>query len=229
MPYPAIKISKCSELNSWKHFSGSAKIWSRQYYRLTLWHELLRKEFPENRMWIFWLQLEASCLQWSFLLTVDNFSFVTYSWSFLLTVLAFIQESPRQTKETAKTKSSWISPIFLWILVFFLRKTSTIHTSSFCSGMPPEKFMNWPFFGLVCRGHSWVVLTVGAFFFAYSGKERLIRALTLIFFSLPFGKTRKNPQKQPGFVLAGEPLKSLEKKHKTLKQARISFRALFKG
>ena len=49
---------------------------------------------------LFCLQLEASCLQWSFLLTVDNvcfftyswsfftysFSFFTYSWSFLLTV-----------------------------------------------------------------------------------------------------------------------------------------------
>ena len=23
---------------------------------------------------------------------------------------------------------------------------------------PPEKFMNWPFFGLVCRGHSWETL-----------------------------------------------------------------------
>ena len=27
-------------------------------------------------------------------------------------------------------------------------------TSNFCSGMPWEKFMNWPFFGLVCRGDS---------------------------------------------------------------------------
>ena len=27
-------------------------------------------------------------------------------------------------------------------------------TLNFCSGMPPGKFMNWPFFGLVCRGHS---------------------------------------------------------------------------
>ena len=32
-------------------------------------------------MRLFCLQLEASCLQWSFLLTVDHFSFFTYSWS----------------------------------------------------------------------------------------------------------------------------------------------------
>ena len=44
-----------------------------------------------------------------------------------------------QTKDRAKTKSSWISPIFVKILVFFLRKTSTIHISNFCSGMPPWK------------------------------------------------------------------------------------------
>ena len=30
---------------------------------------------------LFCLQLEASCLQWSFLLTVDNFSLFTYNWS----------------------------------------------------------------------------------------------------------------------------------------------------
>ena len=35
---------------------------------------------------------------------------------------------------------------------------------------------------------------------------------------------RKNPQKQQGFFLAGEPLKSLEKKQKTLKKARISLK-----
>ena len=35
------------------------------------------------RMRLFCLQLEASCLQWSFLLTVDNFSFFTYNWSFV--------------------------------------------------------------------------------------------------------------------------------------------------
>ena len=34
------------------------------------------------RMRLFCLQLEASCLQWSFILTVDNFSFFTYNWNF---------------------------------------------------------------------------------------------------------------------------------------------------
>ena len=33
-------------------------------------------------MQLFCLQLEASCLQWCFLPTVDNFSFFAYSWSF---------------------------------------------------------------------------------------------------------------------------------------------------
>ena len=53
-----------------------------------------------------------------------------------------------QTKERAKMKSSWISP-FLWILVFFLRKTSTIHIE-FCSGMPLRKVHELTFlwFGL---------------------------------------------------------------------------------
>ena len=32
---------------------------------------------------LFCLQLEASCLQWSFLLTVDHFSIFTYSWRFI--------------------------------------------------------------------------------------------------------------------------------------------------
>ena len=44
-------------------------------------------------MRLFCLQLEASCLQWSFLLTVDNFSFVgnnvAYSWSFLAYSFSF--------------------------------------------------------------------------------------------------------------------------------------------
>ena len=42
----------------------------------------LRAAKPAEVMRLFCLQLEASCLQWSFLLTVDNFSFFTYSWSF---------------------------------------------------------------------------------------------------------------------------------------------------
>ena len=39
----------------------------------------------------FGLQLEASCLQWSFFyLQLTIFSLFTYNWSFLLTVLAFL-------------------------------------------------------------------------------------------------------------------------------------------
>ena len=38
----------------------------------------------------------------------------------------WFQESPLQTKERAKTISSWFHP-FLWILVFLLGKTSAIH------------------------------------------------------------------------------------------------------
>ena len=34
------------------------------------------------RMQLFCLQLEASCLQWSVLLTIDSFGFFTYSWNF---------------------------------------------------------------------------------------------------------------------------------------------------
>ena len=50
-----------------------------------------------QRMQPFCLQLEASCLQWRFLLTADNFSYFTYNWSFftysssfLLTTGAFL-------------------------------------------------------------------------------------------------------------------------------------------
>ena len=44
-------------------------------------------------MRLFCLQLEASCLQWSFLLTVDNFSFFTYSWSFFAYSFSFFTYS----------------------------------------------------------------------------------------------------------------------------------------
>ena len=55
-----------------------------------------------------------------------------------------------QTKERAKTKSLWISPTFVIILLFFLRKTSTIHKLNFCSGMPLRKVHELTFlwFGL---------------------------------------------------------------------------------
>ena len=44
-------------------------------------------------MRLFCLQLEASCLQWSFLLTVDNFSFLTHNWSFFAYSFSFLTYS----------------------------------------------------------------------------------------------------------------------------------------
>ena len=52
-----------------------------------------------------------------------------------------------QTKESAKTKSSWISPIFSWILVFFPRKTSTIHIELLFRNAPAES--SWTDLSLV--------------------------------------------------------------------------------
>ena len=56
-----------------------------------------------------------------------------------------------QTKERAKTKSSWISPIFVNSGVFPWENKHDSHRSF----VPRDKFMNWPFFGLVCRCDSW--------------------------------------------------------------------------
>ena len=44
-------------------------------------------------MQLFCLQLEASSLQWSWLITVDNLSFFTYNWSFFAYNLSFIDYS----------------------------------------------------------------------------------------------------------------------------------------
>ena len=44
-------------------------------------------------MRLFCLQLEASCLQWSFLLTVDNFTFFSYNWSFFAYGFSFFTYS----------------------------------------------------------------------------------------------------------------------------------------
>ena len=52
------------------------------------------------------------------------------------------RESRRQTKPKKGTKRKVqrnFAHFFLRILVFFLRKTSTIHISNFCSGMPLRK------------------------------------------------------------------------------------------
>ena len=75
-----------------------------------------------------------------------------------------------QTKERAKTNSSWISPIFVNSGVFSLGKQARFTYRTFVPECRWEKFMNWPFFGLVCRGHlsnSWV------FFVWTLGKEGL--------------------------------------------------------
>ena len=62
-----------------------------------------------------------------------------------------------QTKERAKTKSSWISPIFVNSGVFPQENKRDSHWT-FVPECPREKFMNWPFFVLVCRGDSWLIL-----------------------------------------------------------------------
>ena len=59
-----------------------------------------------------------------------------------------------QTKERAKRKSSWISPVFVNSGVFSLGKRAR-STLNFCSGTPLRKVHELTFFGLVCRGHSW--------------------------------------------------------------------------
>ena len=56
-----------------------------------------------------------------------------------------------QTKKRAKTKSSWISPIFVNSGVFPWENKHDSHWT-FVPECPCEEFMNWPFFGLVCRG-----------------------------------------------------------------------------
>ena len=53
----------------------------------------LKHSMISFRMRLFCLQLEASCLQWSFLVTVDNFSFFTYSWSFFACSFSFFTYS----------------------------------------------------------------------------------------------------------------------------------------
>ena len=82
----------------------------------------------------------------------------------LLAALAGIGRKPHclpgvapanQTKERAKTKSSWISPIFVNSGVSPWENKHDSHRT-FVPECLREKFMNWPFFGLVCRGDSWL-------------------------------------------------------------------------
>ena len=69
-------------------------------------------------------------------------------------ITQFIRSRPaNQTKKRAKTKSSWISPIFVNSGVFPEENKYDSHWT-FVPECPCERFMNWPFFGLVCWGHS---------------------------------------------------------------------------
>ena len=66
------------------------------------------------------------------------------------------QESPRQTKpkKGPKRKVHEFRPFFVNSGVVPWENKRDSHRS--CVPVcPREKFMNWPFFGLVCRGHSW--------------------------------------------------------------------------
>ena len=60
------------------------------------------------------------------------------------------QESPRQTKPKKGPKRKVHE---FWC--FSLGKQARFTYRTFVPECPCEKFMNWPFFGLVCRGHSW--------------------------------------------------------------------------
>ena len=66
------------------------------------------------------------------------------------------QESPPQTKpkKGPKRKVHEFRP-FLWIPVFFLRKTSTIHTLNFCSRMPLRKVHELTFLWFGLPGRHW--------------------------------------------------------------------------
>ena len=77
-----------------------------------------------------------------------------------------------QTKERATTKSSWSSPIFVNSGVFPHENKHDPHWT-FVPECPCEKFMNWPFFGLVCRGHSWSKIPEKYLKFTF-GNERLL-------------------------------------------------------
>ena len=64
------------------------------------------------------------------------------------------QESPRQTKPKKGANEKFMNfAHFCEFWCFSLGKQARF-TLNFCSGMPCEKFMNWPFFALVCRGDS---------------------------------------------------------------------------
>ena len=68
---------------------------------------------------------------------------------------------------------------FWWMPMFLLRKTSTIHIELLFR----NKFMTWPFFGLVCRGHSWFYRRL-----SLENSRKKIRK------GVPFGDKPRGPQ-----------------------------------
>ena len=67
----------------------------------------------------------------------------------------YLQSRPgKPNQRKGKAKSSWISPIFVNSGVFSWESKHDSH-QTFVPVCPREKFMNWPLFGLVCRGDSW--------------------------------------------------------------------------
>ena len=86
-----------------------------------------------------------------------------------LVALRIDQESPRQTKpkKGSKRKVHEFSPIFCEFWCFFLGKNKRDSHRTFVPECPREKFMNWPFFGLVCRGDSWIEILENTAFFGY--------------------------------------------------------------
>ena len=65
--------------------------------------------------------------------------------------------APLQTKpkKGPKRKVHDFCPFFCEFWCFSLGKQARFTSRTFVPECPREKFMNWPFFGLVCRGHSW--------------------------------------------------------------------------
>ena len=62
-----------------------------------------------------------------------------------------------QTKERGKTKSLYeFRPLLCEFAGVFPEENKHDSHWTFVPECPCEKFMNWPFFGLVCRGHSWL-------------------------------------------------------------------------
>ena len=68
-----------------------------------------------------------------------------------------LQESPQQTKpkKGPKRKVHEFRPFLCEFWCLSLGKQARFTNWTFVPECPCEKFMNWPFFGLFCQGHSW--------------------------------------------------------------------------